>query len=222
MLKVLTYGSAPAVEWLQEAFGIDLSRVAMMGGHTFQRCHRGKERFPGAAITMQLMEAYDKVCEDEPSRAQLKCKARVTKLIADASGRVVGVEYTEKDGKVLTEYGPVVLCSGGFGADFSDTSLLAEVESDWDELKAFGDVPSAKGRLRTLPTTNGAHCTGDGIKMAVSQTGLESSQTDLRHPLLRPRAFPHTFDRLDVRLCCSASWAREWWTSKLCKFTRPG
>ena len=52
LVKVLTYGSAPAVEWLQEVFGIDLSKVAMMGGHSYERCHRGKERFPGAAITM--------------------------------------------------------------------------------------------------------------------------------------------------------------------------
>jgi succinate dehydrogenase/fumarate reductase flavoprotein subunit len=153
------------VEWLQERFGIDLSRVAMMGGHSKIRCHRGKERFPGAAITMQLMEAFDKVCEEEPGRAQLRCKARVSKLVQDDAGAVVGCEYTDKDGATHTEYGPVVLCSGGFGADFSDTSLLAEIEPQWNQLKAFGDVASASGRLRLLPTTNGPHCTGDGVKL---------------------------------------------------------
>jgi succinate dehydrogenase/fumarate reductase flavoprotein subunit len=43
----------------------------------------------------------------------------------------------------------VVLCSGGFGADFSSNSLLAKYRPD----------------LLHLPTTNGEHCTGDGIKM---------------------------------------------------------
>lgn len=45
--------------------------------------------------------------------------------------------------------GPVILCSGGFGADFNQQSLLAKYRPD----------------LMHLPTTNGEHCTGDGIKM---------------------------------------------------------
>merc|ERR1711963_80806 len=45
--------------------------------------------------------------------------------------------------------GAVILCSGGFGADFSPNSLLGKYRPD----------------LMHLPTTNGEHCTGDGIKM---------------------------------------------------------
>jgi flavocytochrome c len=47
------------------------------------------------------------------------------------------------------EYGPVIMCSGGFGADFSADGYLAKFRPD----------------LLHLPTTNGEHCTGDGIKM---------------------------------------------------------
>jgi len=43
----------------------------------------------------------------------------------------------------------VILASGGFGADFTQNSLLAQYRPD----------------LMHLPTTNGEHCTGDGIKM---------------------------------------------------------
>merc|ERR1712193_443894 len=49
----------------------------------------------------------------------------------------------------MGEFGCVILCSGGFGADFSNDSLLAKYRPD----------------LLHLPTTNGEHCTGDGIKM---------------------------------------------------------
>merc|ERR1712061_64562 len=52
-------------------------------------------------------------------------------------------------GKDEKEYGPVILASGGFGADFTQNSLLAQYRPD----------------LMHLPTTNGEHCTGDGIKM---------------------------------------------------------
>merc|ERR1719329_1505773 len=47
------------------------------------------------------------------------------------------------------EHGPVILATGGFGADFTQQSLLAKYRPD----------------LMHLPTTNGEHCTGDGIKM---------------------------------------------------------
>merc|ERR1712157_639676 len=75
-------------------------------------------------------------------------KAKVTELITNNS-MVVGCKY-EKSGEVAKEFGCVILCSGGFGADFSSDSLLAKYRPD----------------LLHLPTTNGEHCTGDGIKMA--------------------------------------------------------
>jgi hypothetical protein len=45
---------------------------------------------------------------------------------------------------VFQEFGPMVLASGGFGADFGSDSLLATYRPD----------------LLHLPTTNGEHCTG--------------------------------------------------------------
>merc|ERR1712060_223983 len=55
----------------------------------------------------------------------------------------------EKGGEDHKEFGPVIFCSGGFGADFTQNSLLAMYRPD----------------LLHLPTTNGEHCTGDAIKM---------------------------------------------------------
>merc|ERR1719231_628312 len=69
-------------------------------------------------------------------------------------GACVGVEY-EFGGKTLQEHGPVIVCTGGFGADFSQDSLLAQHRPD----------------LMHLPTTNGEHCTGDGIKMGAAIGG---------------------------------------------------
>merc|ERR1712172_250649 len=64
------------------------------------------------------------------------------------NGACVGIKY-EKGGKDFVEDGPVIFASGGFGADFTQQSLLAKYRPD----------------LMHLPTTNGEHCTGDGIKM---------------------------------------------------------
>merc|ERR1719372_17953 len=67
------------------------------------------------------------------------------------TGACVGLVY-EKGGIDFQELGPVILASGGFGADFSKDSLLGKYRPD----------------LMHLPTTNGEHCTGDGIKMGES------------------------------------------------------
>merc|ERR1712078_742672 len=115
-------------------------------GHSMPRTHRGAERFPGMTITYALMQAFEKAAE-KSDRAKIINKARVFKLLMDA-GKVVGVEY-EKGGALFQEHGPVIICTGGFGADFGSDSLLAKYRPD----------------LLHLPTTNGEHCTGDGIKL---------------------------------------------------------
>ena len=55
----------------------------------------------------------------------------------------------EKGGASFKEFGPVIFANGGYGADFTQNSLLATFRPD----------------LLHLPTTNGEHSTGDAIKM---------------------------------------------------------
>merc|ERR1711870_143185 len=97
-----------------------------------------------------LIQMLEKVAE-KTDRARIITKACVNKLILNSTGDVVGCLY-EKGGKDHKEFGPVIFCSGGFGADFTQNSLLAMYRPD----------------LLHLPTTNGEHCTGDAIKMGES------------------------------------------------------
>merc|ERR1712187_307670 len=146
--KVLCGNSGNDVDWLVEKFNLDLSLVARLGGHSAPRTHRGAERFPGMTITYALIQMLEKVAE-KTDRARIITKARAHKLLMnEAKGACIGLIY-EKGGKDEPEYGPVILASGGFGADFTQNSLLAQYRPD----------------LMHLPTTNGEHCTGDGIKM---------------------------------------------------------
>jgi len=168
--RVLTHESAPAIEWLIEKFGLDLSLVSRLGGHSFERTHRGKEKFPGMTITYALMEKLEDIAKSGDGRAQIIVKARVTKLIKE-NDAVIGVEY-EHDGKSYKEYGPVVICTGGYAADFSDDSLLKQYRPEWAH----------------LPTTNGEHCTGDGIKMSMS---IGAGVVDLKHVQVHPTGLVH-------------------------------
>src|SRR6201999_3431758 len=149
LIKVLTGRSGDAVNWLQQKVGLDLSKVARLGGHSQPRTHRGDAQFPGMVITYAQMERLEDLAESIPDRVQVKKKAAVTSLIRE-NGSVVGVEYTY-NGQNHSAYGPVILATGGYAADFTSSSLLKQHRPDlWD-----------------LPTTNGDHCTGDGQKMAM-------------------------------------------------------
>merc|ERR1711937_588321 len=173
LVEVLCGESAPSVDWLVDKFKLDLSLVSRLGGHSNPRTHRGKERFPGMTITYALMEALEEIAYDDSGRAKIMLKSKVTKLLKDANGSVVGVEGVTNDGKPFTEHGPVIICTGGFGADFSDDSLLIKHRPD----------------LAHLPTTNGDHCTGDGLKMSMAVGGecvdlewVQVHPTGLVHP----------------------------------------
>ena len=143
---MLCGNSGPDVDWLVDKFDLDMSLLARLGGHSAPRTHRGKERFPGMTITYALIQMVEKISE-RSDLARIINKAKVKQLLTKA-GAVCGVIY-EKKGKDFTEEGPVILATGGFGADFTDDSLLAKYRPD----------------LLHLPTTNGDHTTGDGIKM---------------------------------------------------------
>jgi len=152
LVKVLCEESAPAVDWITDAFGVDLSLVSRLGGHSMPRTHRGKERFPGMTITYGLMEKLEEIAETNDGRARVLMKTTATKLLTDKDGNVCGCECVSAKGETFQEYGPVIIATGGFGADFSKDSLLNTHRPD----------------LAHLPTTNGDHCTGDGLKMSMA------------------------------------------------------
>jgi len=157
LAKVLTGDSGPAVEWLIDNFGLDLSLVARLGGHSQPRTHRGKEKFPGMTITYALMEKLEDYADEiMPNRVKIEMKSRMTKLLKEGD-KVVGIEY-EKDGKKFTAKGPVVIATGGYGADYEPDSLLKKYRPD----------------LFSYPTTNGEHCTGDGIKVPLRDCNADT------------------------------------------------
>lgn len=105
------------------------------------------------AITYALMQRLEELAENEPERVTIIKKARVTGLNKDGN-KVTGVTY-EFNGEANTVSGPVILATGGYAADFGETSLLKKHRPD-----TFG-----------LATTNGTHATGDGQKMVMEIGG---------------------------------------------------
>lgn len=120
-------------------------------GHSQPRTHRGHDaKFPGMAITYALMQRFEELAEAEPERVKLIKKAKVVKVNMNGN-QTTGVTYLFNGEETVVE-GPVVLATGGYAADFSETSLLKKWRPDTFDLS----------------TTNGAHATGDGHKMLIA------------------------------------------------------
>lgn len=176
--KVLTHDSGPAVEWLNDKFDLGMDTVSRLGGHSFRRTHRSAAggKFPGMMITYALMQKLEEISEKDPKTARVITRARVNKLLTASSGRVVGVQYEQK-GKTLEEHGPVVVATGGYGAGvLFDGSLVKKIRPE----------------LGHLPTTNGEHCTGDGIEFSAA---IGAGAVDLKHVQVHPTGLVAIHDR---------------------------
>ena len=78
-------------------------------------------------ITYGLMEKIEEIAENS-DKARIMLKTKVTKLLTDSSGNICGVEAVTKDGKTFQEHGPVIIATGGFGADFADIQILSNAQ----------------------------------------------------------------------------------------------
>jgi flavocytochrome c len=117
------------------------------------------------AITYALMQRLEELAENEPDRVEIIKKARVVGLNKEGN-KVTGVTY-ELNAETIKLDGPVILATGGYAADFGETSLLKKHRPD-----TYG-----------LATTNGTHATGDGQKMvmAIGGNGIDMDKVQV-HP----------------------------------------
>ena len=117
------------------------------------------------AITYALMQRLEELAEQEPERVQIIKKARVTSLNKEGN-LITGVTY-EFNGEPASVDGPVILATGGYAADFTETSLLKKWRPDTFD----------------LASTNGVHATGDGQKMvmAIGGNGIDMDKVQV-HP----------------------------------------
>ncbi|KAK0642628.1 Fumarate reductase 1 [Lasiodiplodia hormozganensis] len=113
LIRTLTQQSAAAIDWLADEKKIDLSVVAMLGGHSRARTHRGAGPTPpGAAIVTTLL----KDVQAAPGFTLLT-SATVTSVLQGADGGVDGVAFKDAEGVTKELRGPVVFATGGFAGD---------------------------------------------------------------------------------------------------------
>lgn len=182
LVKTLSLRSRDALHWLQSQTQLELSVVSQLGGHSRRRTHRipdspnGDPVPVGYTIMARLRERIER---DFADKITIMKNTTVASLISEAAVgddhirrvRVTGVKYrltNEPDAtpeQLLAD--AVVLATGGFSNDHTETSLLAEYAP----------------QLEAVPTTNGPFATGDGVKMAreIGATLIDMDKIQL-HP----------------------------------------
>jgi flavocytochrome c len=157
LVQKLTKESASAVEWLADEFGVDLSKVAPLGGHSVARTHRGAGKSPpGFAIVSTLT----KKLEENP-KFELSTSSEVTALDV-TDGKVTGVTV-KKENTEETVKGSVVFAAGGFAGDAK--GLLAKYRPD----------------LEGFPSTNDARPAAHPVLSAVGAEAIDMESVQI-HP----------------------------------------
>ncbi len=162
LVKVLVKESADAHLWLR-SFGLNLTDVVQLGGHSARRTHRFPPTPEGKPIPVgfTILSTLRKHVENELKDKVTVHTSSVFKQLLTADNSVIGVEYVDGEGNTQKAYGNVILAAGGYANDHTDSSLLDTHRPD----------------LSKLPTTNGPWATGDIIK-ATSAMGLSLVHMD--------------------------------------------
>lgn len=173
LVRMLSVKSSDAIKFLSD-FGIPLTVLSQLGGHSRKRCHRAPDKSDGTPVPigytiMKTLEDYIRkhLAKHITIMVNSPVKTLIRQVIPQVDGseriKVLGVVF-KPEGSVedVTLYADaVVLATGGFSNDSTPNSLLREF------------APHLYGR----PTTNGAFATGDGVKMA-RETGAQLIDMD--------------------------------------------
>ena len=185
LVSVLTGGSVPSLGWLrgrlQEHLKLDV--VGQLGGHSFPRTHRPSTGLAGSSMVFAVQKQLEKYAAEANSRLRILKWSRATRLLKDeGTGAIVGVEYVDVNPKTAGTSGPmtlkgynVVLTTGGYASDYTETSLIKEHRPD----------------LLKYATTNGKQTTGDGHKMAIA---VGAAAVDLDDIQVHPTGFVNPED----------------------------
>ncbi|KAJ3115731.1 hypothetical protein HDU96_000143 [Phlyctochytrium bullatum] len=155
LVETLTTESLDALKWI-ESFGLSLNAVSQCGGHASARTHREAPRADGkpAPVGWDIIRTLQDFVNSTGSKAdgiKVITNASVQELLGDANG-VYGVRYASGSDCFELNAKAVILATGGFAHDRTQTSLLQRHAPE----------------LAAMPTTNGQWATGDGVKMGLT------------------------------------------------------
>jgi len=163
LVDTLSRGAASAIAFLSDK-GADVTNLVQLGGHAAKRTHRPQGGKPAG---WTFVSAVKNSLED---KIKYRTGHNVDRLLlSDNRQSVVGLTFTA-DKKGMKKARTIILATGGYGNDHTDSSLLQKHRPD----------------LVDVPTTNGPWATGDGVKLG---TSIGAATVDMEAVQVHPTGF---------------------------------
>jgi flavocytochrome c len=168
--ELMCMNSGRCVDWLVGRFRLNFT-LSRSGGQSCARTHKTRGKATGGSVVSALTKAALDFAANNPDRLEIITQATVSRLLTKGNNEVQGVEY-DKDGSIHSLRGAVVLCTGGFGADFnSHTSLIARYRPDLIKISTACNLSTSTGDGIKLGEQVGAKLT-DMMYFTVNPSGL--------------------------------------------------
>ncbi|XP_057302875.1 uncharacterized protein LOC130637037 isoform X1 [Hydractinia symbiolongicarpus] len=162
LVKILAQNSNSAIQFLS-SFGLGLTDVVQLGGHSSKRTHRFPPTKEGKPVPVgfTIVSTLRKYVENDLKTSVTILTRSTFKELTIKDGKVTGLKYQTVDGEEKQLNGTVIFAAGGYANDHTEHSLLDKYTP----------------HLSKYPTTNGPWATGDIIK-AVEGNGLSLIHMD--------------------------------------------
>ena len=181
-LLVTTFinGTKTLYDYYTDNFGIDITLLGKLGGHSVARTHRPTDsnNVIGSYLIKKVSEKVKNI-----SNIKIYYNSKVTQLLKnETNNSIYGLKYTKtnESNENIIDCNAIILTSGGYGHDFGDDGLLKEFVPDY----------------MNYPTTNGENTTGSGIKLG---RAIGADLVDMKQVQIHPTGFVSPKNRYEKK-----------------------
>ena len=180
LVSTFINGTKTLYDYYTNNFGIDITLLGKLGGHSVARTHRPTDS--NFVIGSYLVSKVSEVVKNS-SKIKIYYNSTVTQLLKnETDNEIYGLKY-KKEGESTenTIYSDaIILTTGGYGHDFTDDGLLKEFVPEY----------------MNYPTTNGDQTVGSGIKLGRK---IGAKLVDMKQVQIHPTGFVDPKNRYEKK-----------------------
>ena len=180
LVSAFINGTKTLYDYYTNNFGIDITLLGQLGGHSVARTHRPTDsnNVIGSYLVRKVSEKVKNI-----SNIKIYYNSTVTKLLKnETNNKIYGLKYIKENESTenTINCNAIILTSGGYGHDFGDDGLLKEF------------VPN----YMNYPTTNGEKTQGSGIKLG---RAIGADLVDMKQVQIHPTGFVNPKNRYEKK-----------------------
>jgi flavocytochrome c len=180
LVSTLINGTKTLYDYYTKNFGMDITLLGILGGHSVARTHRPTDsnNVIGSYLIKKVSEKINNIIN-----IKILYNSKVTQLLKNENNNsIYGLKYIKVNESIenIINCDAIILASGGYGHDFGDKGLLKEFAPEY----------------MNFPTTNGENTTGSGIKLGRE---IGAGLVDMKQVQIHPTGFVNPRNRYEKK-----------------------